>query len=202
MKKVLIINFVLCVVLISAGSSKADLIFYDDFDSYATSIPWAGAGNWTVTEASVDLIGVGSSWDLLPGNGHYLDMDGSTNNAGTVESIGIALAPGDYSLIFDVAGNQRNGGFDSMNVAISGGLLSASVSADDDAPFTTVSLGFTVSTATTATISFDGIGGDNVGLLLDNVGIDAEVVPVPGAFILGSLGLSFAGMKLRRRKLL
>ncbi|TKJ32311.1 MAG: hypothetical protein CEE38_23425 [Planctomycetes bacterium B3_Pla] len=29
---------------------------------------------------------------------------------------------------------------------------------------------------------------------------NAEVVPVPGAFLLGSIGLSVAGWKLRRRK--
>ena len=95
MKKTLIICAVFCMLSLCTGSSKAALIFSDDFDSYTAGIPWPGEGNWTVTEASVDLIGEGTSWDLLPGNGKYLDMDGSTGNAGTIESISIALAPGD-----------------------------------------------------------------------------------------------------------
>lgn len=43
-------------------------------------------------------------------------------------------------------------------------------------------------------LTFSGIGGDNVGLLLDNV----SVVPVPGAILLGMLGLSAVGIKLRK----
>jgi hypothetical protein len=188
---------------ICAESSKADLVFYDGFDSYSFQIPWSGEGNWTATEASVDLIGTGSPWDLLPGNGLYLDMDGSTNNAGTIESIGIALAPGDYSLIFDLAGNQRGdrgGDFDSVIVQVTGFVDETFSDIPYDAPFTTVSIPFTVATATMTKIIFNGLGGDNCGVLIDNVGIDMNILPAPGAVVLGSLGLSFAGWKLRRRK--
>ena len=173
MKRLIVFYSALVLFLFPAGSASiAGHIFFDDFDDYTGSIPWEGEGNWIVTEASVDLIGEGTSWDLLPGNGLYLDMDGSTNNAGTIESIGIELAPGDYVLSYDVAGNHRNCGDDSMYVLVGGGsLVNTTTTMGQDAPLTTVSIPFTVDDTTTATISFDGIGGDDEGLLLDNVGL-------------------------------
>jgi hypothetical protein len=35
---------------------------------------------------------------------------------------------------------------------------------------------------------------------LDNVNIESSVVPGPGAFLLGSIGLCFAGRLLKRKK--
>lgn len=173
MKRLVIFYSALVVFLFPVGSAGlAGLVFFDDFDDYTGSIPWAGQGNWTVIEDSVDLIGEGTSWDLLPGNGLYIDIDGSTNNAGMIESVGIELIPGDYVLSYDIAGNHRNCGDDSISVLVGGGvLIDTMITMGQDAPLTTVSVPFTVVDATTTTISFDGIGGDNAGLLLDNVGL-------------------------------
>jgi hypothetical protein len=112
------------------------------------------------------------------------------------------MAPGEYVLSFDIAGNQRDGADDAVLIEVSGGLLSGSVSSiPSTLPFTTITMPFTVTTATSATISFDGVGGDNVGALLDNVALNAEIIPVPGAFLLGGIGAGLVGL-LRRRKTL
>jgi hypothetical protein len=56
----------------------------------------------------VDLIGNPSFFDFLPGNGRYVDLDGSTGDAGKMTSIALSLAGGVlHKLSFDLAGSQR-----------------------------------------------------------------------------------------------
>ena len=210
MKKTLTLFVVFCMLLLCAGSSRAALIFFDDFDSYTATagVNWPGEGNWKVPtpivpgSPSVDLIGDGTSWDLLPGNGLYLDMDGSTGNAGTIETVAsFLLAPGDYILSFDLAGNRRNGADDAINYAVGGELIGSISDIPAGQPFTKYNYQFTVASATSATISFEGVGGDNVGALLDNVALNSVdgKIPAPGAILLGSIGVGIVGWLRRRR---
>jgi hypothetical protein len=203
-KKFTTICAVLTMLLVCAGSSSAALIFSDNFDAENLGVGvlnYAGFANWTVTTGSVDLIGNGY-WDLQPGNGLYLDMDGSTGAAGTIMSVALNLNPGQYVLSFSAAGNQRTLDMDTMTVSL-GSLFSAPGGLLGSAPFATYSTPvITVGAPTVASISFAGVGNDNVGLLLDNVELNSiDVIPAPGAILLGSIGAGLVGWLRRRRAL-
>ena len=84
MKKILYSLCAVFIIFAFIGAASATPIFEDNFDSENGGngvTNYTGFINWTVTDGTVDLIGNGY-FDFFPGNGLYVDMDGSTNNAG------------------------------------------------------------------------------------------------------------------------
>jgi hypothetical protein len=183
-----------------AGQSFAGYIFYDDFNTEHGGVGvlnYANFNKWTVSDGTVDLIGNGFYDFGLSGNGHglFVDMDGSTGNAGTMMSTTLNLNPGTYTLSFDLAGNHRNSSTEKVNVSVVlGSLFSESFSLSQNAPFTTFTRSFNVLTTGSYKLKFEGVGGDNIGMLLDNV----SVVPIPATVLLGLIGLGVGGWKLRK----
>jgi hypothetical protein len=191
--------FVIMASLYASSASFAQVVFQDDFNAENGGFPvtnYAGFANWTVSNGFVDLIGNGF-FDFYPGNGLYLDLDGSGVDAGTLTSSPIAVSPGTYLLQFDLGCNCGFGN-DSMNVTLGGDysetftLTDAGVSPN----FNSISRPIQVTSAGNVSIVFDHAGGDNFGLVIDNVGL-TRLIPEPASLML--LGLSAVGLLVRRR---
>jgi hypothetical protein len=201
MKRVIVLLAAVLVVVFSAARAGAAPTFFDSFDtenSGVAKLNYIGFANWTVSDGAVDLIG-NAYYDLQPGNGLYVDLDGSRLAAGKITSVPIALSQGTYELSFELAGNLRN--YDSPDTAAvqvdMGNLLNKVYSLPKDAPFTLFTETLMVSGPSMVTLSFEGSGGDNVGMLLDDVLV--RVIPAPGALMLGGIGVSLIGWLRRRR---
>lgn len=205
-KKIISVLFAISLAGV-AQTTIAAPIFSDNFDNETLGLNYSSFANWTVSDGTVDLIGQPGFFDFIPGNGRYVDLDGSTGNAGKMTSIALNLNGGqNYNLTFDLAGSQR-GDFNSLIYGIdidSDGVLdfSSSITLGSSSPLTTFSLLFTLGASTSnASIIFDHAGGDNLGLLLDNVSLNAanvSSVPVPAAVWLFSSALIGLGAKRRR----
>lgn len=179
-------------VLSAAAPAHAAVVFSDNFDANATGLNFVPAG-WSVSAGTVDIIGPGF-FDLLPGSGNYIDLDGSTGQAGVLSKTFTGLANGLYQVTFDLAGNHRSGN-DSVVVGFGGS--SQTVNLGMNQGWTTMSMLATVTNGV-LTLSFDDLGGDNMGALLDRVSISA--VPEPGTPAMLLAGLAVLGGVLRRRR--
>jgi hypothetical protein len=185
-------------------SANAAPVFLDDFNSTTTQkLNQTVFTNWTVTSGSVDVIGDGGSFAFLPpGNGNYVDLDGSTGAPGTITTKMI-FAAGTYVVTFDLAGSQ--GGANNVDpiaktteVAFSIGGVTKSLTLNPTDPLQTYSYTFT--TTAPGQLSFSDLAGgnNNVGNLLDNVSVTAVPEPATWAMmILGFFGVGFLAYRQR-----
>ncbi|HDZ37376.1 MAG TPA: PEP-CTERM sorting domain-containing protein [Marinobacter sp.] len=201
MKLKMLSSFALAVVI--STSAQASVIFQDSFDTEGTpgasTLNYSSFANWTVFEGSVDLINSGNyGIDCVGNTGKCVDLDGSTKNAGTLNSSSIALSAGIYSLMFDISGNQRGPAADDELLVTLSGLIEENFTLSANDPWQSVVRTFTVAEDTTGFISFNHSGKDNIGIVLDNVSVSA--VPEPGTLALLGLGLAGLGAARRRQK--
>jgi hypothetical protein len=162
------------------------VLLSDNFDAENGGVAGPGTStrnynafaNWNVIDGTVDLSGPGD-FNVLPGNGLYLDLDGSTADSGILESkTTFNLPAGTYRLMFNLAGNRR-GGVDRVTVTL-GSVFSEAFELPSNAGFTTIVRNIVVTSATSGKLSFENAGGDNVGLILDAVSLirTCDAVPV------------------------
>jgi len=183
------------VVFVFSVSATAASVFSDNFDTDALALNQTTFnGGWVVSGGTVDLIGDGF-YDFLPGNGRYVDLDGSSNQAGEFHK-DLSLTAGlQYTLAFDLAGSQRSS-VENVNVNFGSAVDNFTVNSGDG--FSNHTLLFTPSTTGIYSLIFQNAGGDNVGALLDNVSVSA--VPEPETYAMLLAGLGLLGFMARRRK--
>ena len=187
-------------VLSFATASSAAGIFSDDFNGEALQLN-ATLDKWTVDPGAVDVIGTGS-FDFYPGNGNYLDMNGSNGAAseGTITTAGLGLEVGKrYELSFDYGTNDAPGAFPVL-LTFGLGTLSETLTILAQPDFLMSAIYTFVYDGSGDFLFFadtSGTSSDQGGPVLDNVSLAAVPLPAGGLLLLGALG-GFAA--LRRRK--
>jgi hypothetical protein len=90
--------------LFGASAAQAAPLFSDNFDTDTLGLnSIAFNGGWSVSGGTVDIIGAPGFFDLVPGNGRYIDLDGSTNKAGIFANSINVVNGMTYALSFDLA---------------------------------------------------------------------------------------------------
>ena len=198
MKRLVLSAAALAAGLTLAPAAHAAVVLSDNFDGeVADDLNWDGDAVFFVSAGSVDLIGAGGAFDFYPGNGSYIDMDGSTgvgnDPAGQITSFD-SFGAGRYTLTFFLGGNARNA--PARTTRISLGDWSTDITLNANAPLTQYTFSFNTSGGA---LVFTELGPSNQqGNILDNV---ALAIPEPATWAMMILGFGAAGAMLRRRGL-
>jgi hypothetical protein len=191
-------HLILAGLLASASAAQALTIFADDFDADTNGLNKTSfVGGWTVANGTVDMIGAPPPFfDLIPGNGHYVDLDGSTSNAGEFSKVLSLIGGVTYTASFQLAGSHR-GDTNIVDVSFGASLGTFTLASAD--PLGTQTLVFTPGASGLFSLTFANRGGDNLGALLDNVEVATAVIPEPSTYALMLAGLAGIGFVARRR---
>jgi hypothetical protein len=193
----------------STIASNAAVIYSDNFNAAAQGLGFAPLTNapagWVVDYGSVDVIGTGF-FDFYPGNGNYIDMNGSTGQSGGIHTSTVFnfMAGITYTVNFDYGNNANSANNTSTETLVADVLGFPGVTINQVgsiANFLSGTFSFTPLVNFASALYFKGSGtndGDNGGLILDNVSLSA--VPVPAALPLFAAGLGMLGLAGRRRR--
>jgi hypothetical protein len=180
----------------------ANVIFFDDF---STNNGGGGSNlvpdGWYVTPGSgtVEVVGPAFFGHLCAGGpspSHCVDLDGSTPDDAGILNKDFDLAPSSYEVSFWYRGNNRPpAASDTFTVSLDGLFSQTFTNIPASAGWTQFSFLVDVPTSQTLTLSFANAGGDNIGILIDDVQVET---PEPGTLLL--IGTGLTGLVLRRRR--
>ena len=189
-------------MLVTLNISAETVLLAEDFDAENGGVGitnYTNFGQFNVSSGAVDLIGNGFA-DFFPGNGLYVDLDGTGVSAGTlVSKIAFSLMAGqDYRLEFDLGNSDDQfGGTENENVlTVTLGNYQEVFTRNGLLPFQTITRVITPSASGNVNLEFDHGGADALGILLDDISL--VVVPIPGVAWLFAV-LSLVVLRDRRR---
>jgi hypothetical protein len=158
--------------------------FLDNFDQEGVGRNFAAGyatvttlQNFVVSGGNIDIIGDGPSGggnDLVPGNGYYLDLDGTGNAPGSVKLTSKrSFCAGTYNITIRYAGNKRSSATDPDTLSVEfGGLVYLKALDYSDGPASETILNLTVPDGTKLIINQSPVS-DNQGAIL----LEVAVVP-------------------------
>jgi len=184
------------VVALSVQCTAATLLD-ENFDELSPTLSATSVGAFSaISGTNVDIVGgtLFGGLCVTPESGNCVDLDGSGGSSQGIlqTNTPIMLAPGvDYFLSFDLIGSQR-GNTTSTTVSFGPYTETFMLASGDDTSGIVSNQLVTVSSATTANLTFTSNTPGDVGSLLDNVVVTsgAATVPEPTGAILICGGLA------------
>jgi hypothetical protein len=182
------------------GTASAGLV--DNFNSEnggVGALNYTGFANFNVTAGSVDLIGNGS-FDFYPGNGLYVDLNGSTNVSGTLTTKS-SFDAGEYTLSFSIGNTQIGGPTNTMTVSL--GNYQETFTRTGLGTFDTITRTIDLTSSAQLVFATPASDSDDGGIIIDNVSLNpSAAVPEPSSLALlsiaGAAGLVVARVRRKR----